>query len=192
MEQTFNQVKESLKEEIKYFCDLHDNQGQRYGNKKDYPYSYHLDMVCQQALLYSKYLHPSEYRNVILGCYGHDSIEDARLTYNDIKERFKSVDLAEIIFLCTEYRGRNREERKPAEFYIELRQNYLATFVKICDLLANVKYSYISSSSMFKKYNSEYREKIQPLLQETSDTLPDMFRELNILFSTLTLQYDSN
>ena len=148
-----------------YFCDLHDiGVNQRYD--KILPYSFHLKMVNAQGEKFKKLVwETSGYLpySVQVGLFAHDSIEDARLTYNDIKEKF-GQEAAEIVYLCTENKGRNRNERKDDSFYNELKTNKLAVFVKLCDLIANVKYSLLTNSTMFDKYKSEYLYKIKPHL----------------------------
>lgn len=159
-----------------YFCNLHDVEcNQKYA--KSLPYSFHLNQVAQVALLFEKLipnkdekLYPlnqfSPYtvrQGVIAACYGHDSIEDARISYNDINSKFGPT-VAEIIYLCTEDKGRNRAERKSDVWYNHLKTNDLAVFVKLCDIIANSSFSLISSQSMFKKYKSEYTQKVKPHL----------------------------
>ena len=143
---------------IDYFYNLHDiNCNQKYN--KTLPYSFHLEMVLKQAEKFILLCIPDAdyliYRNVAIGCVGHDSIEDARITYNDVVEQF-GEEVADIIFLCTEMRGRNRKERKNDVFYNELKTNKLAVFVKLCDILANVTFSLLSNSDMFAKAKEEY------------------------------------
>ncbi len=87
----------------------------------------------------------------ILGCYGHDLIEDTRYTYNDIKQNW-GQELADIIFCCTELRGRTRAERHGEEYYKLLATIDVAIFVKMCDILANLKYAILTNSSMGKKH----------------------------------------
>ncbi len=53
-------------------------------------------------------------------------------------------------------RGRGRATRHSAEYYTEMRENKLAVYVKICDTIANVTYSLLTGSTMFKKYRDEY------------------------------------
>lgn len=160
----------------RWFCDLHDNQcNQKYN--KTLPYSFHLEMVAAQAKKFEKYI-PADnpyYAAVWAGVWGHDSIEDARLTYNDIKDIWGEY-AAEIIYLCTEWKGRNRAERKPKEFYLELMTNEDAVFVKLCDIIANMKFSLLTNSTMFQKYVKEWTEKIEPIFStEMRPVFPDMF-----------------
>ena len=74
---------------------------QKYG--KIHPYSFHLDMVYEQAKLFMNLVPSDEphYSNIIAGIYGHDLIEDARITYNDIKEMYNK-EVADIVYCCTE------------------------------------------------------------------------------------------
>lgn len=144
-----------------FFTRLHDVEVNQKYNKK-LPYSFHLEMVHAQALKFKDCLNSNysvadslERTLAFEGCYGHDSIEDARLTYNDIKDKFDEK-LAEVVFLCTEFRGRNRSERKPDAFYNEMITNRVAVFVKLCDIIANVKFSILTNSSMLNKAKTEW------------------------------------
>lgn len=166
-----------------YFYNLHDIEvNQKYGGSLNLPYSFHLEMVAKQAILFEKYI-PSDspYNEAVwIGIYGHDSIEDARLSYNDIKERFGELS-ADIIYLCTEHKGKNRDQRKPISFYTELAKNNLAVFVKLCDIIANTKFSLLTNSSMFYKYRQEYDLKVKKYLY--TDEYKDMFKYLDELYS---------
>ncbi len=167
---------------IEYFTHLHDVVcNQTYSN--ELPYSFHLQMVAAQAKKFEKYITSNNPHNhaVWVGIWGHDSIEDARLTYNDIKRRF-GEKAAEIIYLCTEYKGRNRDERKPKELYLELMTNENAVFVKLCDMIANIKFSLLTNSSMFRKYVKEWTEKVEPILSpKMRPIFPDMFSYIDKL-----------
>lgn len=170
-----------LKQDPKqYFSHLHDVEvNQKYA--KTLPYSFHLDLVANQASRFSHHI-PSDYpyySAVWAAIYGHDSIEDARLTYNDVKEMFGEI-AANIIYLCTEDKGRNRSERKSERWYQELRTNDLAVFVKLCDIIANSLFSLSTGSSMFKKYKSEYIQKVKPHLY--CEEYKDMFGFLDKIY----------
>jgi hypothetical protein len=138
---------------------------QKYG--KTLPYSFHLDCVLQQGYKFLYLIEDVKARPgnsfsnerlrdwVLIGCLGHDLIEDARMTYNDVKDLF-SEEIADIIYLCTEERGKDRAERHPESWYKALTDNKLATFVKLCDVIANVKFSLLTNSSMYSKYQKEF------------------------------------
>lgn len=161
-----------------YFDNLHDNVcNQKYDGL---PYSFHLNAVRAQLTKYQHLITDlNDYSAVLIAVDGHDSIEDARLTYNDIKEMY-GVFVAEIIYLCTEDKGRTRDERKSTVWYTKLKENKHAVFVKLCDILANVKYSMLMNSSMLKKYKQEYVIKVKPILY--SEKFKPMFDELDKLF----------
>lgn len=88
-------------------------------------------------------------------CYYHDLIEDTRLTYNNLKEFISSNISLEIVYALTNDKGRTREERAGAGYYLNIRQTPGASFVKMCDRIANVRYSRLMGSVMFAKYKSE-------------------------------------
>lgn len=129
---------------------------QKYGD--ELPYSFHLKMVFSQ---YDKFKHllsftfRGERETIENAIWGHDLIEDARVTYNDIKQ-LAGEEVAEIVLCCTDSVGRNRSERKDEAFWNRLTSNDYAIFVKLCDVIANVKYSLLTNSSMYKKYGTEF------------------------------------
>lgn len=146
-----------------YVFDRHDNYcNQKYGNY-NLPYSFHLECVLQQSLLFKDLLKDDEDRVVYFAALLHDGIEDARLTYNDIVEvvteyvnKGFAVRVADIIYAVTDEKGKNRAERKNDKYYKELSENKLAVFVKLSDIAANTLYSKLTGSSMYKKYKSEF------------------------------------
>lgn len=120
-----------------------------------------------------------------IGCWGHDTIEDARVSYNDaVKVLGKPA--AEIIRACTNYgRGRNRDERMPDYIYEDIKNVPGALFVKLCDRIANVQYGKMSGSSMFEKYRKENENFIRKLgyyEQYNDHPLLPMFKYLIRLF----------
>ena len=155
---------------------------------KSLPYSMHLLYVDEQARKFNHLIPGDKLFIVRAACYGHDLIEDARITYNDIievarKKGFSpeaAEELAEIIFLCTEMRGRNRAERKNDVFYHQLVANELAVFVKLCDIIANIKYSILENSSMYDKYKAEW-PKVKRYLGDHLITYKDMVIYINKL-----------
>lgn len=118
------------------------------------PYSNHLKFVEAQVDRFSHLLSPSDYILALHGAIGHDLLEDARVTYNNVVEK-GGIEVAEIVYACTESKGRNRDERHNVEFYKTLGENELAVYVKLCDIIANVTYSLLTQSSMIDKYRKE-------------------------------------
>lgn len=156
------------------------------------PYEFHLQMALTIA---KRFIHliPIAHRPVVLAAViAHDAIEDARLTYNDIKKlaiscgavEEEATMIAEMARAVTnDGRGRNRDERMPDYIYEEIRTTYYAVFVKLCDRLANVNYGLVTGGSMPKKYKKEqphFKEKLY-----TNGLYEDMWNELDNLFDKL-------
>ncbi len=122
----------------------------------DKPYYHHLLEVTLLAHYYSDCLPSDFHETALVAAPLHDLIEDTRMTYNDVKKVFGS-EVAEVVYLCTQERGRNRNERQSEKYYNEISQNEIAVFVKLCDRLANMNYSKDSGfgGSMYKKYRDE-------------------------------------
>jgi len=98
------------------------------------------------------YLTDEEYIIVKASVRLHDSLEDGRISYNDIKLYF-GVEIADTVYGVTDDTGRNRTERKN---YARIKENRFSRIVKIIDRIANVTESKLTGSSMFKKYIKEY------------------------------------
>ena len=128
--------------------DLHQSVNQTYAGTL--PYGFHLDMVVESVRNYG-YLVCVREEDVLplfFGAYFHDSIEDARLTYNDVMREARlvmSVEQAllatEIVYALTNDKGRTRAERSGEKYYKGIRETPYAPFVKLCDRLANITYS---------------------------------------------------
>lgn len=132
----------------------------------DKPYSYHLVMVVETAERFFDDQYSEADRDLIRAdCWTHDVIEDCRQTYNDVKEELGEA-VAEMAYALTNEKGRNRTERANDKYYAGIRAVPHATFVKLCDRIANVTYSkQFGSKSMFKKYrkeNPDFLAKLQP------------------------------
>lgn len=155
---------------------------QRYASSfiKGIPYSFHLKAVAAQAKRFSYLLKDDDERSlVVMGAWGHDLIEDARVTYNDIRNNW-GQSLADIIYACTELRGHDRSERHGPEYFETLRANRLAVYVKLCDIIANVLFSMLTGSSMYDKYRKEYSHMRMQLAPHYAEFM-DMFKYLETL-----------
>jgi len=139
------------------------------------PYEFHLRMVAHVANQYKHQLDDSvdyftgkkEYdrgsditvtlRTACLrAAWGHDLIEDCRVSYNDVKAVL-GQEAADIIYAVTNEKGKNREERANDKYYEGIRNTKGAVFVKLCDRIANVQYSKMTGSRMFEMYKKENR-----------------------------------
>ena len=146
--------------------ELHQGVNQTYGDSL--PYGYHLDMVVNGIRDFGHLVCACEddVLPLFFGGYYHDSIEDARLTYNDVMKTARHFLKEEQAFLATEIayaltndKGRTRTERAGDKYYQGIRQTPYAPFVKLCDRLANITYSCAgvdgSDPRMKKVYKSE-------------------------------------
>lgn len=165
------------------------------------PYSFHLRAVQREAerfihILYEDIEHnpviwatstarkQQIYSDIICSCWGHDLIEDARQSYNDVAN-IAGYTVAEICRALTCYTGgKTREERMPDWIYTLIRDTENADFVKLCDRLANVRYGIYMGSNMpskYKKENPKFIEKVtnrHELLKPMIDELESLFKQV--------------
>jgi len=140
-----------------YGIDSHRNVNHLYDGK---PYKVHLKMVHSFA---DKYIFvfgkiPLDLIDLILAAaWMHDTIEDCRLTYNDVKAYCGGL-IAEIVFALSNEKGKTRKDRANSKYYGEMVKIDYAPYLKICDRLANIKYSKDNKSTMFEKYKKEHKE----------------------------------
>ena len=140
-------------------------------------YSYHLQMVVDVA---NKFIHliPEKDRDVVISsAWCHDVIEDTRQTYNDVKNA-TSLEVAEIVYALTNEKGKTRKERANEKYYSGIRNTPYATFVKLCDRIANIQYSMSQRSRMLEMYRKETPDFINTLYDERYD---EMFEYLEHL-----------
>jgi len=150
------------------------------------PYEYHLNLTNKTGKQF-KYLIPDIWFWVEDLLWGHDGIEDARLTYNDIIKfallaghpREIAVKIAEGVRALTNYsRGRDRNERMPDYIYKEIAETEGATYGKLCDRIANCKHGLITGSTMRKRYLEE-QPHFKEMLYPTSMNLQPMWDYLD-------------
>lgn len=148
-----------LQKTIKYATDRHQKVNHKYGDK---PYTFHLNMVYEVAQKFSYLVPEAERENVYCGCWVHDIIEDARETYNDVLVNTNRT-VAELAYALTNEKGRTRAERANDTYYQGIRDTPNATFIKLCDRIANVTHSKEQGASMLDKYRKENPEFIKKL-----------------------------
>lgn len=167
---------------------LHASVGQTYDGDK--PYAYHLDMVADAVRCYGAEIcqQPEDVLPILFAAYFHDSIEDARQTYNDTMKtarRFMTETQAlmatEIVYALTNDKGRTRAERAGEHYYEGIRQTPYAPFIKLCDRLANASYSARGSNEdnnhMHEVYHNEmpeFLEHLQPTTDDPRMSLPQI------------------
>ena len=141
---------------------LHERVGQTYDDTR--PYGFHLSMVADA----------SDVVPLLFGAYYHDSIEDARLTYNDVRRLASSfmtepqaLMATEIVYALTNEKGRTRAERANDRYYAGIRTTPYAPLVKLCDRFANMSYSFRHASGsnhhMRNVYGAEWPHFLQAI-----------------------------
>ena len=114
--------------------------------------------------------------------FGHDLIEDTRVSYNDVMNHL-GQEAADIVYAVTNEKGKNRKERGNIKYYEGIRQTPGAVFVKLCDRIANVQYSKMTKSRMFEMYRKEHSD-FESMIGRYTDNkdLEPMFIYLENLF----------
>lgn len=148
-------MNEKLVKAIKFAVTAHQNVNETYDGA---PYSLHLAMAAHYGDVFSHLL-PAEKRDSVLAAvWLHDTIEDCRLTYNDIKAAF-GEQIAEWVYAVTNNRGRSRSERADDDYYQGIVATPYAAFIKLCDRLANALYSAtMGDKRMVEVYRKELDE----------------------------------
>lgn len=151
---------------------LHQSLNQTYG--KGLPYGFHLDMVVESVYQYGHLVCTDE-REILplfFGAYYHDSIEDARLTYNDVtKAALGYMDgeqarmAAEIAYALTNDKGRTRAERAGEKYYSGIRGTAFAPFVKMADRLANITFSCSNADGANERMRNVYKGELPHFLE---------------------------
>jgi (p)ppGpp synthase/HD superfamily hydrolase len=150
---------------IAFAIDAHNKVNHLYNG---YPYSVHLAMVVGFAQDSIDVIPDQCQSDVMNACWLHDTIEDCRLTYNDIKKASNEA-VADIVYAVTNEKGKNRAERANDTYYKGIRNTQWATYVKLCDRLANVKYSKDTDSIMFDVYKNEHESFVNHLFKNESE-----------------------
>jgi len=151
--------------------DLHRSVNQTYGDQL--PYGYHLDMVVSGIVDFGYHVcvAESDVLPLFFGGYYHDSIEDARLTYNDVLKvargfltEEQALAATEIVYALTNDKGRTRAERAGERYYRGIRETPFAPFVKLCDRLANITYSCSNTDADNRRMKEVYKAEMPHFL----------------------------
>ena len=150
---------------------LHESVNQQYDKK--HPYGFHLDMVADSVFKYGHLICQSEHDVVPLffGAFYHDSIEDARMSYNDVTKAARlfmdeeqAYMAAEMVYALTNDKGRTRAERAGERYYQGIRETPYAPFLKLADRLANTTYSFTHCNKENVHMKEIYREEMPHFL----------------------------
>ena len=151
---------------------LHASVNQTYDQV--HPYGYHLDMVADSVCRYGHLVCTDEadVLPLVFGAYFHDSIEDARQTYNDVvriarqfMDEQQSLLAAEIVYALTNDKGRTRTERAGERYYKGIRETPYAPFMKLCDRMANATYSYRHDNAANAHMKGVYAQEMPHFLE---------------------------
>lgn len=159
---------------------VHDGVNQKYDDV--HPYWLHLDMVADVVRRYGADVcaQASDVAPLFFGAYFHDSIEDARLTYNNVLARARSffdedkaLMAAEIAYALTNEKGRTRAERANDRYYAGIRITPYAPMVKLADRMANFSYSLRggddANDAMRQVYIAEMPHFLEAIKADASD-----------------------
>lgn len=151
---------------------LHESVNQHYDKK--HPYGFHLDMVADSVFKYGHLVcqQEADVLPLFFAAYYHDSIEDARMTYNDVTKAarlFMNDDqaymAAEMVYALTNDKGRTRAERAGERYYQGIRETPYAPFLKLADRLANITYSFTYSNDSNHHMKDVYKEELPHFLE---------------------------
>lgn len=190
---------------VAQICTRHDvyvNQKYDESSGIPVPYSKHLQAVSAQAAQFMPCFNdlPTQVRiaeekrtpnetwhlvidehEVQLTAWGHDLLEDTRMTYNDVKKIY-GITVAKAILALQEFPGETREERHPKQYWDNILANPLAAYVKICDIIANVSWGLLFGGTMAKTYKGEWAMR-QNLFRIAYPEFEPMYKKLETLFT---------
>jgi hypothetical protein len=160
---------------------LHKDVNQTYD--RVHPYGFHLDMVADSMYKYGHEVccNEEDVLPLFFAAFYHDSIEDARLTYNDVTKIAKeymndsqAYMAAEIVYALTNDKGRTRAERAGEKYYQGIRETPYAPFTKLADRLANITYSSAGNNAANQHMKSVYRKELPHFMEAITTNVEDL------------------
>lgn len=116
--------------------------------------SEHLEDVAAHASIhYNGGVNINDKEMVVAAAWLHDVLEDTKVTYDELEEKFGYV--ADIANLLTDKKGRNRMERH-LRTYHAIRQDNDAMLIKLCDRRHNHERSLKHGEHWMAMYQNEY------------------------------------
>ena len=161
---------------------VHEDVNQHYD---EHPYFYHLNKVAIHVIEYLPSIieREEDILPILFSAYFHDSIEDARLTYNDVMKIAKeymndkqALLATEIVYALTNEKGRNRHERANNKYYKGIRLIPYAPLVKACDRLSNYEFAKSTKSRMVKMYELEMKNFIEAISPQDETEYPGVIK----------------
>ena len=163
---------------------IYESVNQKYDDK---PYGYHLGFVATIMKTYVDEFNPGYelYKILFFASVFHDSIENARLTYNDVLKIAKeymspedAIQATEIVYALTNDKGRTRQERAGENYYNGIRETLYAPFIKACDRYSNIWYSKEKGSRMYDVYKKEMPEFLDHIQVDSNPVPPELLKAL--------------
>lgn len=165
---------------------LHRSVNQKYDNNKEY--SVHLLRTFRIAKRYRTLVDASKLDIVYAASWLHDTIEDCRINYSLIYDEF-GKEVADIVFDLTNEKGKTRKERANDKYYKEIKNNNLSIFVKLCDRISNLNYSYyqyLDNHDLYKKlkmYSNENKHFTESLYTDKYKIMFENLAEISNIFA---------
>lgn len=162
---------------------IHADVNQYYGG--DLPYAFHLKLAASYVTRFGHLVinDVAEIQTLYAAIYFHDSLEDARLTYNDLTKVFQklnaegcniNVEVAtEAVYALTNDKGRTRAERAGEKYYQGIRETPYAPFIKLADRLANISYSSSGNNAANQHMKTVYRNELPHFLDALTTKTAD-------------------
>jgi (p)ppGpp synthase/HD superfamily hydrolase len=148
---------------------------QKYG--EEFPYIVHLRAVLSVAMRFGI----TDWR-VLVGCLLHDTREDTDATYDELELYFGS-EVADAVEALSEPKTGNRKF-KHAVTYPRIRQNWLSTFIKACDRIANVE-SGGKKIGMYVKEHVEFKRHFADVVMP--EAFAEQYRQMLVHLDSLIM-----
>lgn len=142
-----------------------------------YPYELHLRWVQSVARRFLHLQPINLHEDSIITAAWHDSIEDARQTFNDVRKATSDRVARSVMYLTNNW-GFNRAERADDVYYERIRGDEIARYVKLCDRAANMEFG-----NIFGGKTDMYRKEMPDFLNKTGayDFFPEIAAYLRSL-----------
>jgi (p)ppGpp synthase/HD superfamily hydrolase len=167
-EENYNKAKEIATDKHK---------AQSYGEGS--PYTVHLALVELALRRFGVTPATDQGKNLIIGSWLHDVIEDTDATYEFILELF-GKDIADLVATVTDEPGVNRKERH-FKTYPKIAAHPYAVILKLADRIVNVESCLKNNDSRINMYRKEMKEFQRQL--EKKDQATEMWDHLKLLLN---------
>lgn len=142
-------------------------------------YTFHLQGVRDVV---ERFIHliPEQDRPLVRAASWTHDLEDTRRTYNSVRKAV-SKEVADYTYALSNEKGKNRKQRAPFSYYMQICELGYGPFVKLADRIFNVEHSKKTGSSMYSAYAEENKEFSELLYNQA---FKEMFDYLGSLFSS--------